>query len=136
VKSYRNKHYEEKIPISFRDDSWLWVEADEPHGAVVTWSTDPTQSQLHGSFEAVVDCHYEKNFSVSLQRAGGMIESFRVRELVAGSSNPERKGLARRKMMRILAPQTQESPIYFHITTSVSSVFRKVVDQVSMSTQF
>ncbi len=34
-------------------------------------------------------------------------------------------------MMRLLAPQTQENPVYFHITTSKSEQFRKVVDQLS-----
>jgi hypothetical protein len=118
------------MPFSIRDTSWLWVEADEPHGAEIKWGTDPTQNQLPGSYEPVVDCRYMKNFSVSLQRAGGTIESFRIRELIVGSSNPERNGLARRKMMRLLAPQTQENPIYFHITTSKSADFRMAVDQV------
>ena len=48
-----------------------------------------------------------------------------------GTRDPERLGLSRRKMMRLLAPQTQENPIYFHVTSSESGDFRSVVDQLA-----
>ncbi len=50
-------------------------------------------------------------------------------ELVVGSDDQERKGLARRKQLRMLAPQSNESPIYFHLSVynaTDSTVFREV----------
>jgi hypothetical protein len=51
---------------------------------------------------------------------------------VIGSSDPERVGLAKRRMIRLLAPQVQENPIYFHMTDSSSEAFRRTVDQESI----
>ena len=50
---------------------------------------------------------------------------------VVGTSDPERLGLSRRRMMRLLAPQTQENPIYFPMTSSESGDFRRAVDQLA-----
>lgn len=50
---------------------------------------------------------------------------------VVGTRDPERLGLSRRRMMRLLAPQTQENPIYFHTTSSESGDFRRAVDQLA-----
>ena len=33
--------------------------------------------------------------------------------------------------MRLLAPQTQENPVYFHVTSSKSADFRRAVDQLA-----
>lgn len=48
----------------------------------------------------------------------------------AGVTN-ERKGLARRKLLRLLAPQTQESPIFFHLTSSDQTVFDSAIEQMA-----
>ena len=48
-----------------------------------------------------------------------------------GTSDPERFGLARKRLTRLLAPQTMETPIYFHMTERDSSKFRETVDQLS-----
>ena len=48
----------------------------------------------------------------------------------AGVTN-ERKGLARRKLLRLLAPQTQESPIFFHLTSSDQAVFDSAIEQMT-----
>jgi hypothetical protein len=48
----------------------------------------------------------------------------------AGVTN-ERKGLARRKLLRLLAPQTQESPVFFHLTSSDQLVFDAAIEQMS-----
>ena len=59
------------------------------------------------------------------------IESFRVHELVVGSNDQERLGLARHRMTRLLAPHTQENPIFFHMTDSRSDSVRKIIDQMA-----
>ena len=43
----------------------------------------------------------------------------------------ERSGLARRKLLRLLAPQIQESPIFFHLTSSAQAVFDSAIEQMS-----
>jgi hypothetical protein len=58
--------------------------------------------------------------------------SFRVLELVVGSNDAERVGLSKRRMTRVLTPQVQENPIYFHMTDSSSAMFRLTVDQGPM----
>jgi hypothetical protein len=49
-----------------------------------------------------------------------------VFEVIVGSADRERQGLAKRRLLRLLAPHTMENPIYFHLTNSSSEVFRKV----------
>ena len=48
--------------------------------------------------------------------ASALVKSFRVFELLVGSEDPERLGLAKRRLTRRLAPQTMEFPIFFHLT--------------------
>jgi len=56
--------------------------------------------------------------------------TFRVLELVIGTSDSERVGLSVRRLTRLLAPQVQENPIYFHMTDSTSEAFRATIDQL------
>ena len=51
--------------------------------------------------------------------------------MAVGTSDPERVGLARKRLTRMLAPQTMETPIYFHMTERDSSKFRETVDQLA-----
>ena len=57
--------------------------------------------------------------------------SFRVHELAIGSLDPERRSLSRHRMLRLLAPQVQENPIFFHMTNYSSEAVRGVVDQLA-----
>ena len=41
-------------------------------------------------------------------------DSFRVLELITDTDDRERVGLSRHRMTRLLAPHTQENPIFFH----------------------
>jgi hypothetical protein len=59
------------------------------------------------------------------------LTSFRVHELVIGSSDDERVALSKHRLIRLLAPHTQENPIFFHMTISISEVFRIVIDQMA-----
>ncbi len=76
----------------------------------------------------MLDFAYGTNFTVQLDQD---LDSFRTLELLVGSNDLERKGLAKRRMRRLLAPQSQESPIYFHMMNSSSIEFRAVVDQLA-----
>lgn len=55
--------------------------------------------------------------------------SFTVFELLHDSSDAERRGLAVRKMMTVLAPWIQENPIYMHARYAESDKVRSVIDQ-------
>ena len=51
--------------------------------------------------------------------------------MAVGTSDPERFGLAKKRLTRMLAPQTMETPIYFHMTERDSTKFRETVDQLA-----
>ena len=106
---------------------WLHVENDLPH-TFIRWYNDPAQAAMPGSFESIVNCSYPQTGLVPI--ADGFT-SFRVHLLVIGSSDPERFGLAVRRKLRLLAPQTQENPIYFHMTQGASVPMRAVIDQLA-----
>ena len=54
--------------------------------------------------------------------ANGSLASFRCLELVLDSTERERSGLAIRRMRRLLAPATQENPIFMHLTVDPNDV--------------
>jgi len=76
----------------------------------------------------VVNCTYPQSGRVLLSDG---FESFKVHELVVGSSDQERFNLALKRKMRLLAPQTQENPVFFHMISENSTMFRNVVDQMA-----
>ncbi len=57
--------------------------------------------------------------------------SFRVHELVIGSSDEERVALSKHRLIRLLAPHTQENPIFFHMINASSPAFRAAIDQMA-----
>ena len=76
----------------------------------------------------MVNCTYPQSGRVLLS---GGFESFRVHELVVDSADKERFNLALKRKMRLLAPHTQENPIFFHMISQNSTLFRNVVDQLA-----
>jgi len=79
-------------------------------------------------FQPVVNCSYPGSGRVLLSDG---FESFRVQELVVGTSDHERFNMALKRKMRLLAPHTQENPIFFHMITDNSTMFRDTVDQLA-----
>lgn len=59
------------------------------------------------------------------------VTSCRVHLLLVPSDCRERRGLARRKILRTLAPWTLENPIFFHMTDATSAAVRKTLDQMA-----
>jgi hypothetical protein len=55
--------------------------------------------------------------------------SFKAWELFQDGRDPERKGLARKQIYRLLMPWTQENPIYMHILHADSASIRHAIDQ-------
>jgi len=60
---------------------------------------------------------------------GEQFESFRTFEILYDSDDRERRGLARRRMYRTLAPQVTENPILMHVRNSDSASVRQAIDQ-------
>ena len=60
---------------------------------------------------------------------GESFTSFVTYEILNDNNDPERQGLARRKMYRTLFPWTQENPIFMHLRNSDSESIRNAVDQ-------
>ena len=94
----------------------------------MNWNIESSQGAMPGSFQPAVNCTYPQAGLVPLSKG---FDSFRVHELVIGSSDPERFGLAKRRKMRLLAPHTQENPIFFHMVNGNSAAVRGVIDQMA-----
>ena len=107
---------------------WLFVQSNQAHGTTIGWSNDPAQPKMPGSFERILNCTYQITPNLMLQQS---FESFRVLEVVAGTSDAERLGMSKRKLLRLLAPQTQENPIFFHMVHRDSESVRSVIDQMA-----
>ena len=72
--------------------------------------------------------HYPLGPGVSLQ-PGETFKSFRTFEILHDSDDRERKGLARRKMYRTVAPQVTENPILMHVRSAEPDAVRLAIDQ-------
>lgn len=60
---------------------------------------------------------------------GGDFASFRIFELVHDSTERERRGLALRRMYRVLAPWVTENPILMHVRNADPAAVRLAIDQ-------
>ena len=107
---------------------WLQVEVELPHGAEVVWQMEKTP--VKGGKQPFVRAVYNPQ-PVFVIEPGQSVTSFKVFELITPTDSKERAGLARRRMMRTLAPWTLENPIFFHMTNSSSIAVRKVLDQMA-----
>ena len=107
--------------------NWLITDTDVPHSSQVNWIQDPLNNQP-GSKQPNVNCSYVDHFNVPLNTP---LVSFRVRHLVVGSADQERQGFAKRRILRLLAPWTQENPIFFHMTHNDTMTPYKVIDQMA-----
>ena len=108
--------------------NWLQIVPEQPHGSLIQWTTESNSES--GSFQPMLTCGYDKDFRLDLN-PGDKFESYKIFEVLVGSSDPERTGLSLRRLKRLLAPQTQENPLYFHMTNGSSKAFRTAVDQLS-----
>ncbi len=60
---------------------------------------------------------------------GGTFETFRTYVLIHDGTERERKGLAVRRMMRMLAPWVTENPIMMHVRSARPEAVRLAIDQ-------
>jgi hypothetical protein len=64
-------------------------------------------------------------------RPGESFESIRAFELVMDSTEKERRGLAKRRMVRTLAPWVTENPLTLHVVSTDPQTVRTAIDQAS-----
>jgi hypothetical protein len=98
----------------------------------VRWMYDPlytTGISYYGLEKPTyLECSAPLGPAVSIE-AGAAWSSFRVFELLQDSTDPERQNLARKRMMKTLAPWSQENPIFLHARYAKPEVVRNLVDQ-------
>lgn len=121
--------------------SWLYVESSVPYGASISWEVDPLATISPGADEPLLSCSYTIGPGVVLQSGPfgerksrillDQFDTYRVLELITDSFDPERVALSRHRMTRLLVPQTQENPIFFHGTDSTPSGFKLAINQMS-----
>ena len=113
---------------------WLYVGTNQPHGSAVIWTQDPVAGEMPGSFEEMVDVTYSPPQGEpipSLNLKDEPLESFHVHLLAHGGDDETRRALARHRLFRLLAPQAQENPIFFHMTQADNQSMYEVIDQLA-----
>ena len=123
----------ELIAVNEQEKHRLHVESDYAFSQMETtrWIPDEdykTQIDYHYQMPLLMTSTYPLGPGVTLQ-PGDNFQSFRTFELLNDSDDRERKGLARRKMYRIVAPQVTENPIFMHVRQSDPEAVRLAIDQ-------
>lgn len=123
----------EILAVNEAEKSRLHVESDYAFSGVDTtsWGPDPeylSQVDYHRRTPLLLTsrCPLGPGARVA---PGEELESFRTFELLHASDDRERRGLARRRMYRLLAPQVTENPVLMHVRSSDSESIRRAVDQ-------
>ncbi len=123
----------EILPVTEQEKERLHVESDYSFHTMNTthWGPDSEyKTQIDYKYQAplLLTSKYPLGPGAHL-RAGEKLQSFRTFELLHDSDDRERRGLARRRMYRTLAPQVTENPIFMHVRNSDSASVRLAVDQ-------
>lgn len=124
-------------------DQWnypnIHVETDfgyggaDPSGArrTIYWVPDPqytTQVNYNLQSPVLLECRLPIGPDISIE-PGGTFTSFRTFELLLDTTERERRGLAVRRMYRIVAPWVTENPIMLHVRHSDLESVRLAIDQ-------
>ena len=111
----------------------LHVESDYAFSGMETthWGPDAdykTQVDYNYQMPLLMTSRYPLGPGVLLQPSE-TFKSFRTFEILHDSDARERKGLARRKMYRTVAPQVTENPIFMHVRSAEPDAVRLAIDQ-------
>ncbi|MCH8295417.1 alpha-galactosidase [Candidatus Poribacteria bacterium] len=123
----------EIIAVNEQEKHWLHVESDYAFSGMETtqWGPDAdykTQVDYHYQMPLLMTSTYPLGPGVTVQ-SGETFESFRTFQILHDSDDRERKGLARRKMYRTVAPQVTENPILMHVRSADLDAVRLAIDQ-------
>jgi hypothetical protein len=95
------------------------------------WKADSAYtSQVNYSYQTpcLLEVYPEKVKAVEL-KPGEVFKSVRTHELLLDSYDRERRGLAIRRMYRVVAPWTTANPIFMHLVSSNDEQVKKAIDQ-------
>ncbi|HBL74771.1 MAG: alpha-galactosidase [Bacteroidetes bacterium GWF2_42_66] len=95
------------------------------------WKTDSVYtSQVNYSFQTpcLLEVYPEKVTAVTLS-PGESFKSVRTHELLMDSYDRERRGLAIRKMYRIVVPWTNQNPIFMHLVSRNDEEVKNAISQ-------
>jgi len=120
----------------------LYVETDYAYLAMngkaagrhtVKWMPDRGyKTQVNYNLDTPCLLEVAPEFGPAVQVAPqGVLTSIRAFELLLGGSDRELRGLAQRRMYRIIAPWTQENPVMMHLISSDPAAIRKTIDQAA-----
>lgn len=102
-------------------------------GPGFAWKSDPLyQTQVHYERQTpcLLECGPRVGPGLSLE-PGAAFESPRCFELLHDSTDRERRGLAQRRMYRLIAPWVQENPLIFHAGSAEPAAVRRAIDQAA-----
>ena len=123
----------EILAVNEQEKHRLHVESDYAFSGMETthWGPDAdykTQVDYNYQMPLLMTSCYPLGPGVLLQ-PGETFKSFRTFEILHDSDARERKGLARRKMYRTVAPQVTENPIFMHVRSAEPDAVRLAIDQ-------
>ena len=123
----------EILAVNEEEKHRLHVESDYAFSGMETtqWGPDAdykTQVDYNYQMPLLLTSRYPLGPGVLLQ-PGQTFKSFGTFESLQDSDERERKGLARRKMYRTVAPQVTENPILMHVRSAEPDAVRLAIDQ-------
>ena len=123
----------EILAVNEQEKYRLHVESDYAFSGMETthWGPDAdykTQVDYNYQMPLLMTSRYPLGPGVLLQ-PGETFKSFRTFEILHDSDARERKGLARRKMYRTVAPQVTENPIFMHVRSAEPDAVRLAINQ-------
>ena len=123
----------EILAVNEQEKHRLHVESDYAFSGMQTtqWGPDEdykTQVDYRYQMPLLMTSSYPLGPGIPLQ-PGETFKSFRTFEILHDSDVRERKGLARRKMYRTVAPQVTENPIFMHVRSADPDAVRLAIDQ-------
>ncbi len=126
------------------EEKWMYpnisVETDYTYGGMtstsglgrsVYWETDPlylTQVNYQRVMPVLLECKVPYGPAQKVD-PGKTFESFRTWELLHENWDRERKGLAKRRMYRTIAPWVTENPILMHVRQADDASVKTAIDQ-------
>ena len=123
----------EILAVNEQEKHRLHVESDYAFSGMETTHSGPdadykTQVDYNYQMPLLMASRYPLGPGILLQ-PGETFKSFRTFEILHDSDARERKGLARRKMYRTVAPQVTENPIFMHVRSAEPDAVRLAIDQ-------
>jgi hypothetical protein len=95
----------------------------------ITWTVDEHARSSPGANEPLL---LVQNVNKLLTKVGTHFDSFRVYFMVLDShTDLERRGLSMRRFITNMAPQTNENPIYMHLTPVNNETFYNAIEQMA-----